>query len=62
MPITVGETEAINKPTPVDLNIFFIAVLECAPKIAVVVFPAITDPEAVMITAGTEKKILGLRQ
>ena len=62
MPITVGETEAINKPTPVDLNIFFIAVFECAPKIAVVVFPAITDPEAVMITAGTEKKIFGLRQ
>ena len=55
MPITVGETDAINKPTPVDRNIFFIAVFECAPKIAVVVLPAITEPVAVRITAGTEK-------
>jgi hypothetical protein len=52
----------MKRPTPVERNIFFIAVLECAPRIAVVVLPAITDPEAVIITAGTEKKIFGLRQ
>ena len=55
MPMTVGETDAANKPTPVDRNIFFSAVLECAPKIAVVVLPAMTEPDAVRITAGTEK-------
>jgi hypothetical protein len=45
----------MKRPTPVDRNIFFIAVFECAPKIAVDVFPAITEPVAVRITAGTEK-------
>jgi hypothetical protein len=55
MPITVGETEAIKSPIPVERNIFFIAVFEWAPKIAKVVFPAITMPVVVRITAGTEK-------
>ena len=54
-PITVGDTEPINSPTPVDRNIFFKAVLECEPRIAVAVFPVMTEPPAASATAGTEK-------
>ena len=54
-PISVGETEPINKPTPVVRNMFFKAVLECAPNAAPAVLKTRTAPAEVSATAGTEK-------